>query len=206
MDPRHAPRLVVMVKNPVAGRVKTRLARGIGTVRATALYRNLVRATTFRLGHDPRWQMLFSVTPDAAVNGRMLPPVFARMAQGDGDIGARLEHIFDCAPPGPVIIIGTDIPGIDPADIAHGFRALGQHDAVIGPSDDGGFWLIGLSAGVRRKARFANVRWSSVHARRDTEANLVGYRLARLRALDDIDTAEDYVALRRLLGRRVSVR
>lgn len=200
---RYAPRLVIMVKEPVAGRVKTRLARGIGTVRATAVYRDLVQATAQRLADDPRWQTILSVTPDAALQSRALPAFGARMAQGGGDIGARLETIFNSAPSGPVIVIGTDIPGIEPSDVARGFRALGRHDAVIGPSDDGGFWLIGLSAAMRRKVRLRNVRWSTAHARRDTEANLAACSLAALRARADIDTAQDHAALCHLLGRRV---
>jgi uncharacterized protein len=74
------------------------------------------------------------------------------------------------------------------------FRALGRADAVFGPAADGGYWLVGLSP--RRPARpFAGVRWSSEHALTDTLGNFPGRRFARLRTLQDVDTAADYRAI-----------
>jgi glycosyltransferase A (GT-A) superfamily protein (DUF2064 family) len=94
------------------------------------------------------------------------------------------------------VLVGSDIPGLARADIAAAFRALGRAQAVFGPAEDGGYWLVGL--GPRRPSRpFAAVRWSGPHALGDTLANFAGRRIALLRRLRDVDTAADLAALRR---------
>jgi glycosyltransferase A (GT-A) superfamily protein (DUF2064 family) len=94
-----------------------------------------------------------------------------------------------------VILIGSDIPGLGPADIAAGFRALGRADAVFGPALDGGYWLVGF--GPRRPHKpFAQVRWSSRHALADTLANFRHHRVALLPPKRDVDSAEDLATLR----------
>ena len=190
-----------MVKVPVAGRVKTRLARGIGTVAAASVYRAMLSAVVARLGRDPRWQTIIAVSPDGALASSMLPPHLSRMPQGSGDLGQRLQRIFEHMTPGPVIVIGTDIPGICPADIALAFRYLGAHDAVLGPSGDGGYWLVGLNTRSRSAGAFANVRWSSAFALSDTRKNLKDYSVALTAAKDDIDCADDLLRLGANAGR-----
>ena len=192
-----------MVKEPLAGRVKTRLAHGIGTVAATAAYRAMMTAMVARLSSDPRWRTIIAVSPDHAVHSRRLPRGATRMGQGGGGLGDRMARIFSTLAPGPVVMIGTDIPAITPDDIARAFRALGSNDAVFGPSDDGGYWLIGMKRRPRVLLPFANVRWSSAHALADTQANLANHSVARLRALDDVDTAREFHQQRRLIGRRL---
>lgn len=191
------PTLVVMVKAPVAGAVKTRLARGIGVAAATGFYRSMMAETVRRLGHDPRWRTLLAVAPDPAVWLPVWPEGVGLIGQGRGDLGARMGAIFNRLPPGPVVIIGSDIPGIEAADIARAFRVLGGHDAVLGPSPDGGYWLIGLKRVPRVPDPFADVRWSSEHTLADTLGNLAAVRVGLLRELDDIDTADDYAVWRK---------
>ena len=120
------------------------------------------------------------------------------MLQGDGDLGLRMQRLFNRLPPGPVIVIGSDIPAIRPAHIAGAFRLLGQADAVFGPAPDGGYWLVGLKRTPRVLAPFARVRWSGPHALADTRTNLKGKRVALTANLNDVDRADD---LRRERGR-----
>ena len=200
---RFAPRLVIMVKEPVAGRVKTRLARGVGTIAATFIYRNMLTSVATRLGGDRRWQTILAVSPDGALASTMLPPLGLRVPQGGGSLGNRLQRLFDTLPAGPVVVIGTDIPAIETCDIAAAFRALGAHAAVFGPSRDGGYWLIGMKRRPRVARAFARVRWSSEHALADTTRNIERLSVAQLRHHDDVDTAEDYARLRHFIGRRV---
>ena len=188
----HRPRLVIMVKEPRAGRVKTRLGREIGMPAAAWWFRHQSARLIRTLGRDPRWQTILSVAPDTARTSRAWPGHLPRMAQGSSDLGTRMARIFRHAPPGPVVIVGADIPGIRPAHIARAFAALGRHGAVIGPAEDGGYWLIGLA----RRAPpppglFAGVRWSGPHARADTEATLAGLRIAHVATLRDVDGAAD---------------
>jgi rSAM/selenodomain-associated transferase 1 len=197
------PVLVIMTKEPVAGRVKTRLARDVGTAQAAAIFRHMQASVIARLAYCPRWQTVLAVAPDLAVTSRMLPRRIARVRQGGGDIGARMQRIFDETKPGPVVIVGTDIPGITPADITAAFRALRDHDAVFAPARDGGYWLVGLKRFPRTPAPFSSVRWSSPAALSDTLANLSATRCAILRAVDDLDTADELAKLRPFIGRRI---
>jgi uncharacterized protein len=192
-----------MVKAAEAGRVKTRLARGLGTVAATAAYRAMQSQTIARLAHDRRWRTILSVSPDQAVSSTVFERHIARIPQGGGGLGQRLQRIVATLPPGPVVIIGSDIPMIAPADIARAFQALGGHDAVIGPSDDGGYWLIGLKRAPKVLRPFTDVRWSSAHACDDTIANLAPGSVAKLRTINDVDMLSDYARQRAIIGRRI---
>jgi len=185
------PTLVIFAKAPRIGRVKTRLAVGIGPVRAWSFYRRNLETLVRRIGSDDRWRTVVAITPDHA------RPIETRSAvhlgQGQGNLGDRMQRVFDTLPPGPVVIVGSDIPDIRLADIAQAFRALGRHDAVMGPSADGGYWLIGLKRSPRIPRVFDNVRWSVGETGTDTRARLTaqGCSLAFVRELNDVDEAED---------------
>lgn len=182
-----------MVKVPAAGRVKTRLARGIGLGPATGFYRHAVASLVARLTIPRRWTVLLAVSPDAACRTPALPgSPRARVGQGSGDLGQRMQRVFDRAPPGPVIVIGSDVPTITERDIARAFHRLEGQDAVIGPSPDGGYWLIGLRRRPRRLRPFRNVRWSTDLAYAGTLNNLDGSRVALIGQKADIDDASDW--------------
>ena len=186
-------RLVVMVKAPRPGRVKTRLGAGIGMTAAARWFRAQTTSLLRRV-EDPRWETILAVSPDAeGAACRFWPAHLPRWPQGGGDLGARMGRIFRRFPPGPVVIIGADIPDVDRHDIAAAFRALGETGAVFGPATDGGYWLIGLARGRRPAPAklFQNVRWSTRHALADTEATLEGMRVRHLRSLRDVDEAAD---------------
>lgn len=189
------PRLVIMVKEPVIGRVKTRLAKGCSSVRATQFMRTNLTVTLRRLGRDPRWHTILAIAPDRAMASTMFPHELARMPQGHGNIGTRMGTIAAKAPAGPLIIIGADIPAIRARDIADAFSALRSADAVFGRTGDGGYWLVGLSPRLRRTPPFANVRWSSPHALQDTIANLSTRTVAFAAHKDDVDEVHDLARL-----------
>ena len=192
--------LVIMTKAPVAGRVKTRLGKQLGVVAATRFARTNTERVLRRLSRDRRWQTVLAVSPDTAVNSPFWPADISRMCQGGGDLGTRMQRLFDNLPPGPAIIVGTDIPGIRPCHIASAFARMGDHDAVFGPAGDGGYWLVGLRRRPTIPRPFADVRWSSPHALADSCRNLSDRRIAMIDTLDDVDTAEDYRAWRRREG------
>jgi glycosyltransferase A (GT-A) superfamily protein (DUF2064 family) len=114
------------------------------------------------------------------------------MRQGTGDLGQRLQNVFDDVPRGPVVVIGSDVPGISQVDIAQAFRVLEGHEAVIGPSPDGGYWLIGLRRRPRRLKPFRNIRWSTYEAHAGTLRNLAGSRVGLVREMPDIDNGNDW--------------
>jgi len=201
--------LVVFVKAPRLGTVKTRLARSIGDVEAWLFYRRLTNDVLRRL-RGP-WCLWLAVTPDRfAREGRFWPPGLPRRKQGGGDIGARMARPIAELPPGPVVIVGSDIPELAKRHVVAAFRALGTHDAVFGPARDGGYWLVGLRRRPRAHPFAPGVRWSSPHALADTLRALGSTRRhVLLDLLSDIDTAEDYgawLARKRAISAKQSTR
>ena len=190
--------LVVMVKEPHPGRVKTRLGRDLGMVGAAWWFRHQTRSLLRRL-RDPRWDLVLAVAPDAeGLASRVWPAELPRWAQGRGDLGDRMARLLRGLPIGPVCIIGADIPGITRARIKEAFDALGRSEAVFGPAPDGGYWLIGMKR-VKPPAPdiLQNVRWSSEHALSDSARSLGDVSFAYVATLQDVDTMED---LRRVQG------
>lgn len=194
-------RVVIMVKEPAAGRVKTRLSREVGVVPSTSFYRHAMAALAGRV-QNSSWQTILAVAPDRARGSRQLPRL-PRIAQGPGDLGARMQRVMDQLPPGPVIIIGSDIPGITAGHIARAFRLLGSHGAVLGPAPDGGYWLVGFRRTPRVPKGFRDVRWSGPHALADTRRGLAGHAIALADELADVDEAADLQRLGARRGRRI---
>lgn len=184
--------LVVMLKEPHPGRVKTRLGKDIGMVPAAWWFRHQTQQLIRNL-HDPRWDVVLAVSPDAeGLKSRVWPARVRRIPQGRGDLGDRMAKALSLKSPGPVCIIGADIPGITRRHIARAFGALGGADAVFGPAPDGGYWLIGLKRCQATTSRiFKGVRWSSEHALADTVATLPNARIAYVDTLRDVDQVCD---------------
>lgn len=183
--------LVVMVKVPRPGRVKTRLGRDIGIIPATWWFRHQL-ARLLRRIEDPRWDVVLAVAPDAeGLMSRCFPAHLTRWPQGPGNLGDRMERAMRRAR-GPVCVIGADIPGVTRAHVAQGFTALGNHKSVFGPAPDGGYWLIGVRSGSGLRPRALDgVRWSTSHAMADSRSALGAEPAALIATLADVDTGED---------------
>ena len=185
----HANHLVVFVKAPRLGTVKRRLAADIGALPATAFYRRTLASVLARLGRDPRWRLTLAVTPDrdARASG-FWPARLRRVPQGPGDLGERMGRVMAAMPPGPVVVVGSDVPALGAGHVAPAFLALGRADAVFGPAADGGYWLVGLNRRRPLPGLFDAVRWSTERALADTLANIPpGASVAFLETLEDID-------------------
>ena len=191
--------VVIFARRPQLGRVKTRLARDIGSVETLRFYRSTLMSVTRRLAAAQGWQTWLGLTPDETIfDDRLYPPMAGRLPQGDGDLGDRMARCLARFGPNPVLIVGSDIPDIDRSHIASAFDALRRKDLVFGPSGDGGYWLVGAAQGARVGALFNDVRWSTEHALADTLDNVrPGVRVAMLEELADIDDGEAYAAWRR---------
>jgi rSAM/selenodomain-associated transferase 1 len=183
--------LVIFAKEPRLGAVKRRLAAGIGALPALRFYRATTACLLRRLGRDRRWRCVLFVTPDRAASG---PARWAagvtRTGQGRGDLGQRMARALAGLPPGPAVIVGSDIPAIRPAHVAAAFALLGRYDFAFGPAVDGGYWLIGARRRPLPRGIFCGVRWSSEHALADTLASLpLGSRVRYAATLADVDDA-----------------
>jgi hypothetical protein len=184
--------LVIMLKEPRPGRVKTRLGQGIGMVAAAWWFRHQT-ARLLREMDDPHWQVILAVAPDAeGLRSRVWPAHLPRIAQGSGNLGHRMARLMRGLPAGPVCIIGGDIPGVRKRHVARAFKALGGHDAVFGPAPDGGYWLVGLKRTRAIPAGFLQgVRWSSDAALAGSMATLPDASIALVDTLRDVDTIAD---------------
>ena len=189
-----ARHLAIFVKEPRLGRAKARLARDVGHAEAWLFYRRLVRRVLPPLARDARWSAWLATAPDAWQGQEPFWSVaLPCLPQGPGDIGQRMLRIFRSLPPGPAIIVGSDIPDLAPEHVERGFKALGRADMVLGPAEDGGYWLIGLGPRARAIDPFKGVRWSSPWALADTERALPkGFRLALVDRLADVDDGPAY--------------
>ncbi len=194
--------LVLFVRAPQLGRGKRRLARAIGDVAALRFERMMMARLLRRLGRDRRWRLHIAVTPDRACTAlRRRLPAAAVTPQGIGDLVARMSRALSAPPPGPVVLVGGDIPALDARHIAAAFRLLGKCDLVLGPAADGGFWLVGIRRRPPPAKLFGRVRWSGPHALADVLAGLPGLlTIGFLETLEDVDDAAAYRRLAPLAG------
>jgi rSAM/selenodomain-associated transferase 1 len=182
--------LVIFLKAPQRGAVKTRLARAIGRAAAWRFYRDTSDKLIRDLRDDPRWTVWLAVTPDGfAREGRFWPLDVPRLPQGRGDLGVRMARPFRYLPPGPVVVVGSDIPDLRRRHVAQAFRLLRRVDVVFGPARDGGYWLIGHRRRPFVPSLFKDVSWSTEHALAQTRANVPAWHtVEQLEMLEDVDT------------------
>jgi len=188
--------LVLFVRAPRLGEGKRRLAREIGDVAAVRFERLMIALLLRRLAVDRRWRLRIAVTPDRA---RHQARYWQRHrcleagGQGRGDLGVRMRRALRACPPGPVVLVGSDIPRLAARHAAAAFRLLGEHDLVFGPAGDGGFWLVGARRRPRFPPLFERVRWSSPDALADTLAGLPrGVSVGFVEPLEDVDDGDAY--------------
>ena len=183
-DLRVRPTLILFARAPRLGAGKSRLARDIGAAAALRFERAMLALSRRRLGRDRRWRLVLAITPDREAQR------LGALPQERGDLGERMRRAMAACGPGPVVLVGSDIPRLTAAHIAEAFALLCRHDIVLGPATDGGFWLVGAR---HRMPSFGKVRWSSRHALGDVLANLprrlsVGFAAT----LDDVDDGTGY--------------
>jgi rSAM/selenodomain-associated transferase 1 len=193
--------LVLFIRAPQLGFGKRRLAEDIGDVATVRFERLMLALLLRRLAHDRRWRLRIAVTPDIACRqARHWRRGVDVTGQGRGDLGIRMRRALAACPPGPVVLVGGDIPALAPVHIAAAFRLLGRHDLVFGPAEDGGFWLVGARHPRHLPAFFEEVQWSGPYALDDTLAGLpLRVTVGFVDQLADVDDGEAY---RRLAPRR----
>jgi rSAM/selenodomain-associated transferase 1 len=210
-----ADALAVFVKHPTPGAVKTRLAAAIGPEAAARLYRALAEhvldATTPSPGEYER--LVFFDPREALSEMRNWLPGVRLLAQAEGDLGARMSDAFARAfarGAGRVVLVGTDAPGVSRETVREAFDALDTADLVLGPAEDGGYYLVALR--TPRPELFAGMAWSTPSVREETlaRAGAAGLSVRGLAPLHDIDTLDglrhEWLAVRALLARRPELR
>lgn len=186
--------LILFVKHPVPGKVKTRIAATAGANMALRIYRALLQKlweTAEKLPYT-----CYAYFGEAAPQEAQWPsPHFAKRLQTGADIGERMYRAFDevLKAHNHAVLVGSDVPGISPAIIGQAFGALRTHDAAVGPAADGGYYLLGLKEAW--PDIFSGIEWStsSVFAQTTKRLTEMNRRYRVLPTLADIDTEADWL-------------
>lgn len=188
--------LIVFAKAPRPGQVKTRLARTLGDVPAAELYRRLAEATLCRtapVAAEYRRVVAFAPADARDEMAAWLPGETLAPQHGEG-LGERMAAAFgDAFDAGArrVVLVGSDVPGLQRGHVVQAFAALDGHELALGPARDGGYYLIGLRA--PQPGLFADVPWSTPAVLGLTleRAARLSLRVRLLATLRDVDTPED---------------
>lgn len=188
--------VVVFLKEPVAGRVKTRLAADIGDDEALRIYRALATETVRALREGPWRTVLYVDPPEAAALDAVrtwLGSGLEVRAQQEGDLGARMATALAemLSEADRVCIVGSDLPGITRRDLDRAFARLDHSDVVFGRATDGGYWLVGLRE--PNPALFSGIEWSTERVLDQSLARAAdaGLEVALLPEKTDVDTLDD---------------
>ena len=187
--------LVVFLKAPTPGRVKTRIGRVLGNEAACKIYRLLVERLLSRL--ELFEQVELRVSPDRPERAltEWLRPGWRMRGQGSGSLGQRLARAFaEGFSKGrkKIMAIGSDCPYVRSVHLTKGFRRLGANPVVLGPTVDGGYWSIGMTR--HRPELFEGIDWSTSRVLAQTRRRLDDLNLvpAWLETLEDIDDVESW--------------
>jgi rSAM/selenodomain-associated transferase 1 len=196
--------IALFCKYPTPGTVKTRLAATEGQEAAANIYRTLVRHTldTIRPLATTTTPYAFFTPIEAAddIPGWLGPGLQLR-GQGEGDLGNRILEAFRHtlgAGADRTVIIGTDCPGLTTSHLRQAFAALDAADVVLGPTHDGGYYLIGMKS-LPEETLFRDIPWSTHHvlSRTLAAAESLDLRVTLLDTLHDLDDADDLNTARR---------
>lgn len=185
--------LIIFVKNPVLGKVKTRLAATVGPERALEIYLKLMEYTKKVTLNLPLDKVVYY--SDQIEHGDLWDDSdYQKQLQSQGDLGDRLNSAFEWgfqAGYGKICVIGSDCYELIPDIIMEGFKELKTYDAVLGPSRDGGYYLLGLKA--LKSEYFQNKSWGTDAVAADTlrDFQSLGINYSLMRPLNDIDVEQD---------------
>ncbi len=193
--------VIVFVKVPGKGAVKSRLARGMDGDFVLRLYESMVLDTIDMLKNARIPFRICYTPPDAAdaVRG-WLGPEYEYAPQTGDDLGERMELAFArvfAEGNDEALLIGSDIPGLAAEVIHEAFASLATHDAVIGPANDGGYYLIGFRKNTFSPGIFRDMLWSAAAVFRETMGRLRAAALSVHVAPEciDADTKDDLKTL-----------
>lgn len=196
-------RICVFAKPPLPGRVKTRLARTVGSGPAADLALAFLRDTWSAI-RALDWADTVIATTDVRAMAATAPAGAEIWPQGSGDLGARMTRVLRRAlrTHEAAMVIGTDVPDLPANRLTAARRSLRAHDAVLGPAEDGGFYLLGLTRCP--PDLLAGLAWSQPRTGHDTLARMrsLGLDVATVASWHDVD---DEAGLRRLRQRPVTL-
>lgn len=188
--------LIIFAKNPIFGQVKTRLAMTVGAVEALEIYRQLLGVSSKLAESMSCRVMIFhggQIDKTIYVESR-----FEHYLQSGKDIGRRMRNAMSVAleQSDKAVLVGTDVPELQPAIITRAFDKLQKTDVVYGPAEDGGFYLVGVQSSQRSSLQvlFENIEWSTEKVLEQSLAQCKRHNLSYelVDTLSDIDYFEDW--------------
>jgi rSAM/selenodomain-associated transferase 1 len=189
--------ICVFAKPPLAGQAKTRLAEALGAAGAARLARALFLDTWNKVRATAQTHAILATTDTEDETWRFIDPA-DRWEQGSGDLGARMERVLRRALEShpSAIVVGTDVPLVPVLWFERARKMLRTQDAVVGATDDGGFYLIGLNRCP--PDLLSGIRWSTETSRDETLTNLqdAGLSVGALPGTFDVDRPADLERLR----------
>ena len=183
--------LLIFTRNPELGKVKTRLAKTIGNQKALQVYKDLLQHTMEQTQDLDCDKYVFYDT-DIIEDDIWNPKYYHKKVQAQGDLGQKMQAAFDllfdlgyqkC------IVIGSDLFDLKMTIINKAFATLEKTETVLGPAEDGGYYLLGLKQ--KNKAVFQNKAWGTATVFEATMNDLDPKKVHLLETLNDIDTIED---------------
>ncbi len=190
--------IIIFIKNPVLGKVKTRLAATVGDQKALEIYQRLLDVTRKTVTKVNAKYHLFYSDVIEMVDDWDIQDFDKYLQQGD-DLGERMSAAFrniflqnDESVLQKVVIIGSDCPALTPDILEMAFTILGESDVVVGPTFDGGYYLLGMKE--YHPALFENISWSTdaVYQETNDKSRLLQLNIADLPTLSDIDNEADW--------------
>jgi rSAM/selenodomain-associated transferase 1 len=199
--------LIIFVKNPELGKCKTRLAATIGDEKALMFYKNMLHRTkevTEKVGVDKA--VYYSSFIDENDLWPNEAPFYKELQNPNPDLGIKMQSAFEEAFKAgyeSVCIIGSDCYDLDEKVIQQAFPKLESHDAILGPSNDGGYYLLGMNKLIPEV--FKDKTWSTDSVAPDTieDFKRLNLNFALLEELTDIDTEEDLKSIPEKTARKL---
>ena len=185
------PLIIVFVRNPELGRVKTRLAKSIGDQAALETYKILSKHTSKIISEIDSDQLIF-YSDKIQDNDIWTATNCKKQIQTKGDLGQKMLAAFQYGFSlgyQKILIIGSDLYSLRPKHIESAFEQLENYDVVIGPALDGGYYLLGLNFIIPKI--FKQKQWSTSSVLKETLSDLKEFNVNLLEPLNDIDTYED---------------
>lgn len=190
--------IIIFIKNPALGKVKTRLAATLGDQKALEIYQRLLDVTRKTVTKvNAKYHLFYSDVIDMDDDWDIQD--FDKYLQQGNDLGERMSAAFrnifsqnDASALQKVVIIGSDCPALTPDILEMAFTILGDSDVVVGPTFDGGYYLLGLKE--YHPALFENISWSTdaVYQETNDKARELQLNIADLPTLSDIDNEADW--------------
>jgi len=197
----HKNLLLIFTRNPELGKVKTRLAKTVGDETALEIYKFLLEKTrdeSRKVNADKA--VYYSVK--ARDNDIWDAQTYQKFAQKGEDLGHRMQYAFEQGfKTGyeKVLIIGSDLYDLSSENIDYAFNTLDNHDVVLGPAEDGGYYLLGMN--TLHASVFRKKEWGASTVLKDTLGNLTHQQVKLLETKNDIDLYEDIESISEIMNR-----